>query len=261
MKNILDAYTMRARLVPAILAGAPAFALAIALVSWGSFGLTHIMATIAITALFAAFSDVARRRGKAIEPSLVTKMGGLPTTTMLRHRDTSIDEETKKRLHAFISDKLAEQAPTTEQEAASPEAADLYYARGATWLRENTRDMKKFGLLFNENVNYGFHRNLLGLRTPGFLLNGAIVILCVTLLCLRWPIDFSDTFNQKLIVVVIIAIAHAAYLAIFVTEQGVFQAAQLYARQLLLASEDRSLNKPERTAPAARSRAAKPKNE
>jgi len=146
VKGILDAYTMRARLVPAILAGAPAFALAIALVSWGSFGITHVIATLALTALFAAFSDVARRRGKAIEPELVSKMGGLPTTTMLRHRDTTIDEGTKKKIHTFIGGKLGEAPPAAEHEAANPELADIYYARGATWLRENTRDVKKFGV-------------------------------------------------------------------------------------------------------------------
>jgi hypothetical protein len=259
MKNILDPYTMRARLAPAILAGAPAFALAIALVSWGSFGLTHIIATIALTALFAAFSDVARRRGKAIEPALIAKMGGLASTTMLRHSDPTIDAATKRKIHAFIANKLSEPAPTAEEEAANPEMADLYYARGGTWLRENTRDAKKFSVLFNENVNYGFHRNLLGLRTPGFLLNAAIVILCVSVLWSRYPIDFSNTFNQKLVVVIFIAILHAAYLAIFVTETGVFEAARLYARQLLLASEAQSLNKPTPAAP--RPRAVKPKKD
>lgn len=257
MKGILDAYTMRARLVPAILAGAPAFALAIALVSWGSFGITHVIATLALTALFAAFSDVARRRGKAIEPELVSKMGGLPTTTMLRHRDTTIDEGTKKKIHTFIGGKLGEAPPAAEHEAANPELADIYYARGATWLRENTRDVKKFGVLFNENVNYGFHRNLLGLRIPGFLLNAAIVILCVGLLWSRSPIDLSNAFDQKLITVIVIAVVHACYLAIFVTEKGAFESAKLYARQLLLASESQSLNKPAPSAPRPRTVKAK----
>ena len=257
MKNLFDAYTMRARLVPAIIAGAPAFALAIALVSWGSFGLTHVVATLALMALFAAFSDVARRRGKAIEPSLIEKMGGLPSITMLRHRDTTLEEHSKRRMHAFLAGKLGEPAPTAAQEAANPEFSDAYYARGGTWLRENTRDLKKFGLLFNENVNYGYQRNLLGLRVPGFLLNAAIVIFCVALLWLRYPIDISNTFNQKLIIVIIIAIAHVAYLAIFVTEAGVFQASRLYARQLLLASEERSLNKPVSNAPRPRAKKGK----
>ncbi len=68
MKNPLDAYTVRARLVPAIIAGAPAFALAAIFVSWGKWVFPHLIAGSALTVLFVAFSDIARRRGRAIEP-------------------------------------------------------------------------------------------------------------------------------------------------------------------------------------------------
>src|ERR1700730_1046520 len=135
MKGILDAYTVRARLVPAIIAGAPAFAFAAIFVSWGSLGFPHLIAGTALTALFAVFSDVARRRGRAIESGLFAKMGGLPTTVTLRHRDGTYDAETKAGFHKFIEAKLKSAAPTSEAEAADPGAADSYYERGATWLR------------------------------------------------------------------------------------------------------------------------------
>ena len=43
-----------------------------------------------------AFADVARRQGKRIEPALLKKQGGLPSTTMLRHRDGEFTAEEKK---------------------------------------------------------------------------------------------------------------------------------------------------------------------
>jgi hypothetical protein len=46
------------------------------------------------------FVDVARRRGKQIEPNLVQLMGGLPSITMLRHRDPILDAPTKERMVA-----------------------------------------------------------------------------------------------------------------------------------------------------------------
>src|ERR1700692_3178053 len=162
MKNPLDAYTMCARLVPAVIAGAPAFAFAAIFVSWGKLGLPPL------TVLFAAFADVARRRGRAIEPSIIAKMGGLPTTVTLRHRDPTYDTATKAGFHQFIAAKLGQPAPTLQQEAADPKAANAYYVRGVTWLRENTRNVKKFDVLFNENVSYGFRRNLLGITISGF---------------------------------------------------------------------------------------------
>lgn len=233
----LDAYTMKARLVPAIIAGAPAFAFAAIFVSWASLGFTHLIAATALTVLFAVFADVARRRGKAIEPKLIEKMGGLPTTTTLRHLDETYDENTKAGFHAFLAAKLGTPAPTKEEEAADPADADSYYSRGATWLRENTRDAKKFDILLNENISYGFRRNLLGLKIPGFLLNAAIVVACLALFWYRWPIDLANGFDGKLLAVVVIAVLHAIYLAVFVTEAGVFEAARTYARQLLLCSQ------------------------
>ncbi len=250
-----DTYTLRARLIPAIVASAPAFALAAILISWTSFNFTQLIAALGLTALFSVFNNVARQRGKAIEPGLYDKMGGMPSIVMLRHSDTTFDTVTKAKMHAFLAKKLNETAPTADQEKADPAAADDFYRRGGDWLRENTRDAKKFPIVFSENINYGFHRNLLGLRTTGFYLNAMIVIFCGVMLYLRFPIDLTRRFDQALITVIGVAVLHALYLAFFVNEQNVFQAARLYARQLLLSIE--KLNKPAAAPTASRSRAKK----
>jgi hypothetical protein len=250
----LDEYTLRARLAPAIIACMPAFAFTAIFVSWGKLGLPHLVASLGLTVLFAAFSDIARRRGREIEPRLIEKMGGLPSTTMLRHRDDTFDAGTKAKVHAFLSSKIGTPAPTQAQEEADPKAADECYARGGTWLRENTRDTKKFRVLFNENISYGFRRNLLGLRLPGFLLNAAIVLICAGTLWYRRPVDLDNYFNDALIAVIVASTIHALYLAFGVTEDSVFEAARLYARQLILSAE--KLDKPAAGAPT-RSRARK----
>lgn len=260
MNNPLDAYTMKARLVPAVIAGAPAFAFVAIFVSWGSLGFTHLIAGTALTVLFAVFADVARRRGKAIEPLLIEQMGGLPSTTTLRHRDETYDVDTKAGYHAFIAAKLGKPAPTAMEEAADPTAADRYYGRGATWLRENSRDAKKFDILLSENISYGFRRNLFGLKLPGFLLNAAIVATCLAILCHRRPVDLSNGFDAKLLAVVVIAVLHAIYLVFFVTEAGVFEAARTYARQLLLCTQSPHLGgtpRPRATARQPQRRGAK----
>ena len=95
-----DRYTLFARLFPAIIAAAPAIALAWVLVSWHSLSVTHAIAGTALAVLLMVFADVARRRGKQIEPSLIEQMGGLPSITMLRHRDPTLDAPTKERMQA-----------------------------------------------------------------------------------------------------------------------------------------------------------------
>ncbi|MDL5047290.1 hypothetical protein QQ054_14825 [Oscillatoria amoena NRMC-F 0135] len=50
------------------------------------------------------------------------------------------------------------------------ERADDIYASCADWLRERTRDREKFPLVFKELTNYGYCRNLLGLKPIGLTL-------------------------------------------------------------------------------------------
>jgi hypothetical protein len=70
---MFDAYTIRARFYPAVIGAAPAFALAAILVSWNSLGLPHVIATGAMAVLLAVLSDVARRRGRAVELGIIRR--------------------------------------------------------------------------------------------------------------------------------------------------------------------------------------------
>jgi hypothetical protein len=231
-----DKYTLYARLFPAIIAAAPAVALVWVVIASKEVRLVQAIAGTALTVLLMVFADVARRRGKAIEPNLIRRMGGLPSITMLRHADTTFDGVTKDRMHAFLAARLGEAAPTPEQELAAPEAADGFYSRAGNWLRENTRNQKKFDILFNENVTYGYRRNLFALKWPALVLNVLIVIGSAAYLWMQFgPLDLVPVF--------VIAAIHAGYLAVFSTGAAVEEAACTYARQLLLSTEAPSLAK------------------
>jgi hypothetical protein len=245
-----DKYTLYARLFPAIIAAAPALALAAILISWKNIGLPQYLAGLALAVLLMVFSDVARRLGRKIEPRLFAKMGGIPTITMQRHRDDTLDSDTKLRLHLFIASKLQETAPSQTDEQYDTAKADSFYERGATWLRENTRNTKKFALLFNENITYGYRRNLFALKWFAIALNVSITIGCAIATYLQIPqktgIDLSPVY--------VIAALHAAYLLLFSTEKGVVEAARLYGRQLLLSAQSRCLNKQEKNRSTKKSR-------
>jgi hypothetical protein len=64
MLKYLDSYTLRARLAPAIIAAAPAFAFVALLISWSRFSVSNAIATLGLTVLLFALSDFARSRGK-----------------------------------------------------------------------------------------------------------------------------------------------------------------------------------------------------
>lgn len=247
-----DRYTLFARLFPAIIAAAPALALAWVLVSGKSLGITHAIAGTALAVLLMVFADVARRRGKQIEPALIERMGGLPSITMLRHGDETLDAATKARMHRFLSDKLNEPAPTASDEKADPAAADSFYTRAGTWLRENTRNKKKFDILFNENITYGYRRNLFALKWPALVLNATIVVGCVA----TYLYGIPDKYSLGLTPVFVIAFLHAAYLAIFSNENSVREASRIYARQLLLSTESPNLASAKPAKPRAKKKDA-----
>jgi len=229
-----DYYTLRARLVPAVIAAAPALALAAIWISWDGFNLSQALATIAICVVLYAFADVARRQGKRVEPRLLSRMGGLPSTTMLRYRDNSFTAEQKKRYHAFLAKQLKEVAPSESDEAKDPAKADGFYQRAGDWLRTATRDSKRFHILFDENITYGFRRNLYGLRRPAFGTNALIVVIVAVALVWFMPSNLTVPGVQRLYTVLVIAAIHALYIAFVATEQGAIQAARSYARQLIL---------------------------
>jgi hypothetical protein len=232
-----DAYTIRARLLPAILGAAPALAALLLLISWKSFELSNIVATLGVFALIYALSDWARKAGKDIEPRIYDEMGGKPSVTMMYRSDNAIDQASKDRYRTFLAQKVNRPEPTAAIEKRSPAAANAFYELAGTWLRENTRDTKKFSVLFNELVTYGFRRNQLGVKWPALALNLAVVLICAGLLWYHWPLDTADSMTARIMVVLVVAAAHALYFLLVVSPESVKAAARTYARQLILSCE------------------------
>jgi hypothetical protein len=232
--RFFDAYSLRARLLPAILGAAPALAAVLLLISWRTFELSSIVGVLGSLALVYALSDWARKEGKKIEPRIYNEMGGKPSVTIMFRSDDTIDQLSKDRYRTFLAGKINQPEPTAVDEANNRTAAISFYELAGTWLRENTRDTKKFPILFNELVAYGFRRNLLGMKWPALVLNLAVVLICGGLLWYRWP---SDKTMARIMVVFVVAAAHALYFLLVVDKDSVKVAARTYARQLVLSCE------------------------
>jgi hypothetical protein len=75
---------------------------------------------------------------------------------MMRHRDATFDTATKNRSQQLLAKKIGVKAPSVAFEENDPAAADAFYVRCGAWLRENTRDTKKFKILFQRTLPTGF---------------------------------------------------------------------------------------------------------
>jgi len=237
MFRFLDAYTLRARLFPAIIGAAPALAALALLISWKSLELSNIIATVGILVVIYALADWARKQGRKIEPVLYAQMGGKPSVTMMYRSDGTIDSASKDRYRDFLAAAVKSPAPTQLDEVQNPAATNAFYELAGTWLRESTRDTKRFAILFNENVTYGFRRNLLGLKWPALVLNVVVVGICAVILWYNAPINLGDDLTRRVLVVLVVAATHALYICLIVTRRGVMDASRTYARQLILSCE------------------------
>jgi len=176
---ITDGYERKARLYPALLLIAPAVGTGVALLTAKFSGLQSLAAGAVGCGGAFLLTQLARDTGKKHEASLFAKWGGLPSITIFRHRDTRLDSITKVRYHKKLSGLVKEaKSPTPEQEKENPTAADGVYTAWSNYLRVNTRDTKKFALLFQENVAYGYRRNVWGLRAVGIIVSLLSLVAC-----------------------------------------------------------------------------------
>ena len=163
----MDTYTRTARLQPALLVALP---LGLATLAWFPSQLPGwgvIWGLVVWCGGTVLLAQLGREVGRHKEPMLFELWGGKPTTRMLRHRGGT-NKTTLARWHRKLQELMrGMKMPSLEDEAADPDQADAVYESCSLFLREQTRDRTKFPLVFEENCNYGFRRNVWGLRPFG----------------------------------------------------------------------------------------------
>lgn len=168
--DITNTYTRRARLTPALIVVLP---LGLAVLSWSPDGLkswTVLWSLFVWAGGTALMAQVARDRGREKEKELFQSWGGKPTTRLLRYAGCENSILVTRR-HTVLQKVLADiHLPTEAEELANFQDADNIYDTCVRWLLEQTRDQKKFNLLFEENCSYGFRRNLWGMKPMGIAL-------------------------------------------------------------------------------------------
>lgn len=157
----------------------------------------------------------------------------MPSVALLRRNDDRIDSVTKtrylKEAEALIPQLVI---PSARMEHSHPNAADTTYESISNWLRAQTRDKKSFSLLFEENMNYGFHRNLYGLKIP------ALFILLSTILYMLVSRQGNVVERQNITsgegVFLFCALVGICLWTLGITKKSVERAAIAYAKELLM---------------------------
>lgn len=260
MTNLFDSYSRQARLFPGLLTIFPPLLAILAWFPW--LILSSVMASLLTLAmscgLLYGLASYTRTKGRRVEAKLIKKWGGWPSTLLLRH-SSSLDTYTRKRYHDFLEAALPSMVfPGPEQEKYHPKEADDVYASAVKWLIERTRSSKDFPMLFRENVQYGFRRNLLGLKPMAIFLcimTCAVSFLAVTyssdniinaLKSLDWraAIVILDGYGAAVISAVVINLVAVPVWIFLVTKKWVQEAGFQYAAALLACCDKISLERP-----------------
>jgi hypothetical protein len=232
MEIPFDKYTYRARLLPSLLAFLP---LAFAATVWfpGQEATWKVLGLIFVSSgLATLLSQFGRDLGKRKEAELFQRWGGVPTTRLLSHRFARFDALTLGRYHTKLRTLLPDvEIPDLASERANPSGASEVYRSCTSFLLEKTRDQKTFPLVFAENVNYGFRRNLYGWKPIGLLLASLGIVSCA----LFASIHLRD--EQSALIFAIAGLAVSAMLLLLwlfvINPDWVRLAADTYAERLI----------------------------
>lgn len=236
---VSDPYNRRARLQPALLAILPIVAVAFILFPSLESKAAPIVGTIAYFGGAAWLTQIGRDRGKRLEQSLFDHWGGMPLVALLRHRNSAVNKTTKARYHAFLSAHVQGlRIPEPEEERENHSSADDAYASATDWLLSRTRDKQTFRLVFEENMNYGYRRNLWALRPIAIAID---FVLIATVIGLHTSIApetelLALDIDTPARIALAITFVHLV-LILAATKRWVHTAAQAYAIQLCAACD------------------------
>ncbi len=241
LKPALDPYERKARLKPALFCGVPLATTVVLLIPelgaiWGSIGALLVYCGGSLWLI-----QSVRDRGKALESLLFKSWGGKPSVAMLRYHDERLDNTTKARYRAFLGSSVHSLVlPSPEEERDDPEEADARLESANRWLLAQTTDHAHFGLLFSENVNYGYRRNLLGMKTIALGMDAGALAVVSAVGIARWTEDIGGTIRNlepEWWASLVIVVVHALVFVGFVRTKWVRSSAETYAGQLLAACD------------------------
>lgn len=235
IKVELDEYSIKARLYPTFIVLLPILAMAFFYITNIEKYYHYLTAFCAVGFLTFVLAQLGRDRGKSKEPVLFQYFGGKPTTLILRHNDNWLNSVIKDKYHASLSLKMGINIPSATEEMNDLVKCDQVYEACGKYLISKTRDTNKFRLLFKENINYGFRRNLWGMKAWAII----ILIVCSFIHLFTSTDGFNYFwFEEKESIFQLILLCLLFFWVFVVTKNWTKNAAYSYAERLFETTEE-----------------------
>jgi hypothetical protein len=231
LSSLFDDYAFRARVYPGLLACLPIVVTVFLL--WPTAGFKELWSVAAAAGGTFFLANFVRSRGKQLEAALVKRWDGLPTTHMLRHREADNSVAFRRRRQG-LELVFGETLPSVDAERDDPTGTDAVYIAATRSLIARVRsNSQKYPRVHEENIHYGFRRNLLAIKRMSLAILGILTAADIAIAAAHFrTLDFIAVGLDILMAI--------AWLAV-VTESWVREAGQTYAERLFDTLEEDGL--------------------
>lgn len=242
--KLFDKYSLNARVKPAFFIILPIVVTAYILIEPLRTLLGSLIGIFVTCGVVNFFANQMSSAGNELQIKLFHKWGGAPSTIILRYSDETLDKYTKERYRAKLNEIIPNFKKITESyEMQHPKDADDYYKSASNFMREYTRDEKKYSLILGENISYGFSRNLLAFKITAIVV--ILISFTISLLFIifntEWKTDFINTLKEipsSNYVLLGIHLVFFLFWCFLINEKWVKTRGIAYAKRLYAACED-----------------------
>ena len=235
--KFIDSYDVKARFFPALLATLGPISSFVYFFQFDVGTAKIAISGAVVGAIIVFLCQLSRSFGKNLEGRLLKEWGSFPTTKLLLYSETNLPSVSLERYRKILELLIPQLVfVKKEDEVAHIDKAKDVCESAVAWLRNNTRDTKKYHLIFTENVNYGFRRNLRGLKWIALLIHLAALAVLGGSIFLEYGFEY-ERYPMTFLVSCIINAVCFSLLICCVTKNFVKQAAYAYAFALLSACD------------------------
>ncbi len=156
----------------------------------------------------------------------------LPAQQMLLPDDTTLDAITKKRYHEFFLSKVKGLSFTD-----TPSNVKNSCNSAIAWLIAQTRNAEKFPLIKEESINFGFAKNLYGLKPIGIVISSSLFLVESGILVIKVRYSLDILTFPNLVAAIVMSLTFLLLWTFAVRKDWILDSGKKYARVLLSACD------------------------
>ena len=179
--------------------------------------------------------------GNDLQDRYFETWGGAPTTLLLLPSSSELDVYTKQRYFAWLNARCSNlNLPSKLEDMVDSEALYEKVRSAGNFMREYTRDKKIYSQLYNDNVSYGFARNITSIKYAGLTIAATSILINGGFIYFKTLAGANDSLTAMGMVAGFASLALALVFGVVINERFVKRRAFRYAKTLFEACEEQA---------------------